>query len=71
MKNQTAYTLQVTVYYVPRMNVMKAVYHIPQLQNLASKRDGDVGTNLLTKSTRSTPGFFLIYSVIVPFSIQS
>jgi hypothetical protein len=35
------YALQVTVYYVARVEVVKAVRHIPQLRNPTFKRDGD------------------------------
>ena len=65
------YALQVTVYHVAQVKVVKAVHRIPQLRSLTLKSPDvmvKVGENLLTKLTRSTPGFFVTYSVILLFS---
>jgi len=67
------YAFQITVYYVARVEVVKTVRHVPQLRNLKSECSDKMVTvemNPPTRSRRSTSGFFLTYSVILPCSIQ-
>jgi hypothetical protein len=68
MKDQMTYALQVTMYYIARVEIVKAIRHVPQLRNLTFERSNAIvtaGENILTRSTRPTPGFFLAYSVIL------
>lgn len=74
MGGQITYTLQVTVYYVARVEVVKAVCHIPQLRDLTficSTEVATLETEQLTRPTRSASGCFFEYTVILSFSIHS
>ena len=39
MKDQVTYALQVSVDHITRVEVVKAVRHVPQLRNLTFERD--------------------------------
>ena len=69
-KNQLTYALQIAMDYVMQMEVVEATCHVPQLRYLTFEREGGGGKDPLTRPIRSTAGFFLTYSVILPFSVK-
>ena len=60
-KNQMTYTLQVTMYYVVQMEIVKAIHYVPQLQNSTfnSTQMVMIKAGSLTRLIQSTFGFLL------------